>query len=424
VTVFRLPSSLALLPTLAIVPMLGPVVLAQTAPPPLPLIAAPMGLPQLRGGIACPMLQQRIEAAVAGEASVWSITVADGVGRTLAEVNGDRPRRPASNQKLISTAIALDRLGPDHRLTTELWQLPDGTLRLQGSGDPTMGFPQLRRLAKLAAGSGGSSSEATRLVRLQLEEEPVQRWYPQGWPMADRDYSYGAPVTRLALTANAVDLSVPDPPGRLSRLLQQELSRQGRRVVLEPVPAGTQEPNGSVLLRSEPSESMHHLLSLANGESHNFTSEVLLREGTGSWVPGVYQQRALEWLRAQGLPTDGVVIADGSGLDRGDRATSRLFSALLLRMAQHPYANNYFASMAVAGQRGTLSNYFRGSSLDGRFSGKTGTISGVKSLSGRLLTADGPLYVSMISNGSSSPVTVFRQVLLASQRLSSCRPLT
>jgi D-alanyl-D-alanine carboxypeptidase/D-alanyl-D-alanine-endopeptidase (penicillin-binding protein 4) len=422
--VTRLSASLALLPVITIAPLLGSAALAQTAPPPLPLIAAPMGLPQLRSGIACPVLQQRIEAAVGGETPVWSITIADASGRTLAEVNGDRPRRPASNQKLISTAIALDRLGPDHRLTTELWQLPDGTLRLQGSGDPTMGFPQLRRLAKIAAGSGGSSGEATSLVRLQLEEEPAQRWYPQGWPMADREYDYAAPVTRLALTANAVDLSVPDPPGRLSRLLQQEMSRQGRRVVLEPVPAGTQEPTGSVLLRSEPSESMHHLLSLANGESHNFTAEVLLREGTGSWVPGVYQQRALEWLRSQGLPTEGVVIADGSGLDRGDRGTSRLFTALLLRMAQHPYTTNYFASMAVAGQRGTLTQHFKGTSLDGRFSGKTGTVSGVKSLSGRLLTADGPLYVSMISNGSSSPLTVFRKVLLASQRLSSCQPPT
>jgi len=119
-----------------------------------------------------------------------------------------------------------------------------------------------------------------------------------------------------------------------------------------------------------------------------------------------------------------VVIADGSGLDRGDRGTSRLFTALLLRMAQHPYTTNYFASMAVAGQRGTLTQHFKGTSLDGRFSGKTGTVSGVKSLSGRLLTADGPLYVSMISNGSSSPLTVFRKVLLASQRLSSCQPPT
>ena len=156
----RLTASLVLLPGLGLAPLLAPAVLAQTAPPPLPLMSAPMGLPQLQAGIACPVLQQQVELAVAGEAPVWSITIADASGRTLADLNGDRPRRPASNQKLISTAIALDRLGPDHRLTTELWQLPDGTLRLQGSGDPTMGLLQLRRLAKIAAGSGGSSTEA------------------------------------------------------------------------------------------------------------------------------------------------------------------------------------------------------------------------------------------------------------------------
>jgi D-alanyl-D-alanine carboxypeptidase/D-alanyl-D-alanine-endopeptidase (penicillin-binding protein 4) len=90
-------------------------------------------------------------------------------------------------------------------------------------------------------------------------------------------------------------------------------------------------------------------------------------------------------------------------------------------MYQHPYAQNYFGSMAVAGQRGTLTNYFRGTSLEGRFSGKTGTISGVKAVSGRLLTAEGPLFVSMISNGSSAPVPVMGQVLKAAQRLSSCQ---
>ena len=74
------------------------------------------------------------------------------------------------------------------------------------------------------------------------------------------------------------------------------------------------------------------------------------------------------------------------------------------------------------GERGTLRYYFPGSSLKGRFSGKTGTISGVKSVSGRLLSKNGPLYVSMISNGSWGPVGVMRQVLEASDQLSACQP--
>ena len=122
-----------------------------------PAAPPPVGLPQLQLQVSCPALQQRIASAVGGEASVWSVSVADSRGRLLADLNGARPRIPASNQKLISTAIALDRLGPDYRLTTRLWRQPDGTLQITGEGDPDLDLAQLQRFAKLALGSGGSS---------------------------------------------------------------------------------------------------------------------------------------------------------------------------------------------------------------------------------------------------------------------------
>jgi D-alanyl-D-alanine carboxypeptidase/D-alanyl-D-alanine-endopeptidase (penicillin-binding protein 4) len=113
-------------------------------------------------------------------------------------------------------------------------------------------------------------------------------------------------------------------------------------------------------------------------------------------------------------------VVDGSGLDRANRVTSRFLAALLLRMSQHPYAANYAASMAIAGQRGTLRNLYRGTNLEGRFRGKTGTISGVRSISGILDTADGPLYVSMVSNGASSPNTTIGAILRQSQVAGLC----
>lgn len=393
--------------------------------PPLtpPPALAPMGLPMQQTKTVCPALQKQIITALAGEKNAWSITVINSQGYVMADVNGSSSRIPASNQKLVSTAIAIDRLGPDHRIRTELWQLPDGTLRLQGGGDPTLGFSGLRRFAKLAAGSGGSSgSGRSTTVKLQLEEEPAASWWPQGWSVPDRQYAYGAPITRLALTSNALDMSIRNPPQRMQRLLSREISRNGRKVQLSTIPAGTPEPAGSVLLFTEASKSMHHLMSLANGESHNFTAEVLLREGTGSWKLPEAQDRALSWLRQQGLPTAGVRVADGSGLDRANRLTSQILTALLLRMAQHPYAKNYYSSMAVAGERGTLRYYFPGSRLKGRFAGKTGTIRGVKAVSGRLQTPLGPLYVSMIANGSYGPVAKMRKILESSDKLSACRP--
>ena len=167
----------------------------------LPPLPPPLGTPQLQSQISCPALQQRVAAVVSPEWDVWSVTVADARGRLLADVNGTTPRLPASNQKLISTAFALDRLGPDHRLSTQLWRLPDGRLRLVGQGDPDLAVPQLQRFARLAIASSGASSATP--VRLELAEEAPDAWWPRGWNWGDRTTAYGAPVTRLAVTSNA-----------------------------------------------------------------------------------------------------------------------------------------------------------------------------------------------------------------------------
>jgi D-alanyl-D-alanine carboxypeptidase/D-alanyl-D-alanine-endopeptidase (penicillin-binding protein 4) len=206
-------------------------------------------------------------------------------------------------------------------------------------------------------------------------------------------------------------MAVANPPSRLQRLLTQEIRRQGGQAAISLVPAAGGASSEAVLLHEERSVGMHGLLSLANTDSHNFTAEVLLRQGTGTWDLPQARQLAMQWLSAQGLPMAGVSVVDGSGLDRGNRVTSRLLAALLLRMAQHPYAASYSASMAIAGQRGTLRNLFRGTELEGQFRGKTGTISGVRSISGTLNTADGPRYISMISNGAGSPNSTIGAIL-------------
>ncbi|MFM7454991.1 MAG: D-alanyl-D-alanine carboxypeptidase/D-alanyl-D-alanine-endopeptidase [Vulcanococcus sp.] len=397
-------------PTLAVAATPIPQIAASS----LPAAPPPVGLPLLQSQVSCPALQQRLRAALGGEQQVWSVTVADGAGRLLADVNGTRPRVPASNQKLISTAIALDRLGPDYRLGTRLWRQPDGSLRITGEGDPDLDLAQLRRFAKLALGSGNG--------RILLVEEPQQRWWPQGWEWADRYEAYGAPITRLALTSNALDMAVPNPPSRLQRLLSQEIKRQGGSAAITLVSAAGAAGDGAELLHEERSIGMHGLLSLANTDSHNFTAEVLLRQGTGSWDLPQARQRAMLWLSAQGLPMAGVNVVDGSGLDRGNRVTSRLLAALLLRMAQHPYAHQYTASMAIAGQRGTLRSLWRGTELEGHFRGKTGTIRGVRSISGVLDTPEGPRYVSLVSNGAGSPNSTIGDVLRDVQQPGLCPP--
>jgi len=116
---------------------------ARVRGPRLPVAALPplpsgLTTPVLQSQVSCPALQARLESILAGERGVWSVSMADRSGRLLADVNGQQPRSPASNQKLVSTAFALDRLGPDYRLNTQMWRLPDGTFRILGQvGIPT-----------------------------------------------------------------------------------------------------------------------------------------------------------------------------------------------------------------------------------------------------------------------------------------------
>ena len=410
---------------LFLTPLAMPVAASQLVPltmPPPPPTEQP--LPQLQPGRSCPALQTALRSNVGSEARVWSVTVLNSDGDVLGTINGAVPRIPASNQKLISTAYALDRLGPDFRLKTRLIQRPDGSMELNGQGDPDLGIAGLQRFVLAALRQGGARGNSVAGVKLMVREEPRSNWWPSDWHPADRGYAYGAPITRLALTSNAVGGAVSDPYSRLQRLFQQEALRRGGTVQIQRgqplVGTISATHQDSVVLHEESSAAMHALLSLANTESHNFTAEVLLRQASGRWDVRAASRATERWMVEQGLPIQGLRVADGSGLSRNNRVTSNTIAALLMRMDQHPYSAYYQASMAIAGQRGTLRNLYRGSVLDGRFRGKTGTISGVRSISGYLQTVDGPRYVSMISNGSVSPNTVMGQILRSVQRFSPC----
>ncbi|HSH22776.1 MAG TPA: D-alanyl-D-alanine carboxypeptidase, partial [Acidimicrobiales bacterium] len=64
----------------------------------------------------------------------------------LFERSADQPLMPASGMKLVTAAAALERLGPDERLRTEVVAVAaptagviDGDLWLVGGGDPVLG---------------------------------------------------------------------------------------------------------------------------------------------------------------------------------------------------------------------------------------------------------------------------------------------
>ncbi len=93
---------------------------------------------------------------------VTGLFVADAkTGEPLFSVNADDPLNPASNVKMISTATALELLGPEFRYATRvLGPLPDetgaihGNVYLLGSWDPTLAGSDLDELADQLSARG------------------------------------------------------------------------------------------------------------------------------------------------------------------------------------------------------------------------------------------------------------------------------
>jgi D-alanyl-D-alanine carboxypeptidase/D-alanyl-D-alanine-endopeptidase (penicillin-binding protein 4) len=107
-----------------------------------------------------------------------------------------------------------------------------------------------------------------------------------------------------------------------------------------------------------------------------------------------------------GLPTDGLVIADGSGLSRSDRLTPELQTELLATAAsgKRPELTELFAGLPVASWSGTLDDRF-GAPADkkaaaGVIRAKTGTLTGNHAMAGLVTTADGRLLAfSILTDG-------------------------
>jgi D-alanyl-D-alanine carboxypeptidase/D-alanyl-D-alanine-endopeptidase (penicillin-binding protein 4) len=160
----------------------------------------------------------------------WGLLVVDAeTGATLYEKNANDYFLPASNMKLLTTALALDTLGPEYRFRTTVETngslAPDGKLSgdliLVGRGDPNLSNrkfpyetkeefegPPEKALAELAdALAARGVKEITGDVAGDDSYFPRER-YPDGWEIDDMVWEYGAAISAIVVDDNTVTLTL------------------------------------------------------------------------------------------------------------------------------------------------------------------------------------------------------------------------
>ncbi len=370
----------------------------------------------------CKPLQKHINNITFPYTDKLSITILNEKSEIIAEYNSRVPLVPASNIKIFTTAYSLDRLGPSHVFDTRLYKNSNGFYELVGVGDPDYSIKHHKEVVSAIKQNPFYTQKGINIV---LYEESKDKWWPKSWSLYDRNYSYGSPISRLSFRSNSNYNSLIDPIRYFTFVLENtfknsNLDNKINIKIEKRTPGEFKFFTKRKLLLSQKTAPLYMLLSLANSESHNFTSEVLLRNTSKSWSPEISSERLTKWLLRKGVDKREIDVWDGSGLSRKNLASSNSISKILYYMSKHKYKDYYISSFSVIGSRGTLKNQYNSENINFNFFGKSGTLSGVKSLSGYLFTSNGMKIISIISNNTIYNTAYFSDILQSTQFYSSC----
>lgn len=366
-------------------------------------------VPQLIGfAAAASKLDSSLDAALATrqweQSPAQACLVVQAGSTTLYSHNAALPLVPASNLKLLTATAALDKLPANDRLVTSVAAdarpaggVLTGNLYLVGGGDPLLYTPDYAatlpdaalpydnldtlagqvRAAGVTMVTGSVIGDESRYD----SQRSLTTWLPSYLSAGEVGPLSALEVNDGFATFKPAPVPAPQPAQQAAATFTAALMAAG--VTVTGAPAAGTAPAAAVGITQLASPALPQLLGVILKRSDNTGAELLTKElgrqvsGSGTTVAGTAVVAAD--LAADGLPTAGLQMKDGSGLDRSDRATCQLLLAALERGGA---AGAVGQQLPVAARSGTLSGRFGGTPAAGRLRAKTGTLDGVASLSG------------------------------------------
>jgi len=195
--------------------------------------------------------------------ALWSVSVRSlKHDDTLYSLNPSRMQTPASTMKLVTSAVAAEKLGWDYRYTTKIYATGpltdgdlDGDLVMVSDGDPTINPRHPERWGAFDAWAKQLYANGVRRVGGQLigdDNAFAEPGWSIGWAWDDLSVGYGAAVGALQYNENEVELLIGpgletggraiisvSPPGSgiiLDHAVTTVAEGQPSRIALERVP--------------------------------------------------------------------------------------------------------------------------------------------------------------------------------------------
>ncbi len=348
-----------------------------------------------------------------------AVVVDVATGKRLYGKGAEQVQTPASTTKIATAVAALAARGPDHRILTRTVLEPDTKeVVLVGGGDPTLtarkpadGWADLGTLAERTA----AALKDRHMDHVTLSYDTSLYSGPGLHPMGVNDNI--AKVTPLMADEGRLDRSTSGPTGRAAdpaaaaaRTFADLLHDHG---ITATAPGPSKATSRSQALASVSSPPLSALVERMLTNSDNDIAEALARQvalATGEEPSFDGDAKAIRAeLKKLGLPLAGARFADGSGLNRDDRLSADLLTALLAKAGDpaHPELRSVLTGLPVAGFTGTLSaRYTDAPTATGVVRAKTGTLTGVNTLAGTVVDKDGRLlaFAFLTSDAANPPV--------------------
>ena len=402
---------------------------AAVAPPAgvaLPDWAAPApvapAVPAPRGGTVDPAAVQAALARGLADKDLGRHVVA-----AVGGLTGDAPDysfgsgsfMPASTTKLLTTAAALQVLGPDQRFTTKVVQ---GASRrevvLVGGGDPYLAskpltpaeaeeaYPERADVVTLARRTA-AALHGRRPVTVRYDDSMFAG--PTDNPRWRADYvpdDIVSPITALWVDGGRSPTGfgrVDDPSAAAAATFAAALAASGVKVAGAPTraTAPADAPELAAVESAPLADIVEHVLEVSDNEGAEVLGHHvgLTVNGDGSFAGGA--QGVLATLRSMGIETGADVVYDGSGLSRFNRVSPATLVAVLRRAAAPDAGDlrSLLTGLPVAGFTGSLAYRFDKGAPQGRglVRAKTGTLSGAHALAGLVTDRSGTTMAFVIA---------------------------